>query len=90
MIALSKFLLIKLIRIYQLSFSFFLGSHCRFHPTCSQYAIESLQRYGLIKGSKMAFFRLMRCHPWGGSGYQPVEEDEDQSQKDRQIAKGPG
>ena len=45
---------------------------CRFSPTCSQYAIEALDKHGAIKGGWMALRRLMRCHPWGGHGYDPV------------------
>ena len=45
---------------------------CRFTPTCSQYALEALQRHGAIKSSWLAIKRLLRCHPWGGSGYDPV------------------
>lgn len=45
---------------------------CRFTPTCSQYAIEALRRHGPLKGSYLAIRRILRCHPWGGSGYDPV------------------
>lgn len=45
---------------------------CRFTPTCSQYALEALRRHGAIKGSWLAIKRILRCHPWGGSGYDPV------------------
>jgi putative membrane protein insertion efficiency factor len=45
---------------------------CRFTPTCSQYFIEALQIHGVIKGSYLGIKRLLRCHPWGGSGYDPV------------------
>lgn len=45
---------------------------CRFTPTCSQYAIEALKKYGPIKGLYLAIRRILRCHPWGGSGYDPV------------------
>lgn len=45
---------------------------CRFTPTCSQYALEALRRHGAIKGSWLTIKRLLRCHPWGGSGYDPV------------------
>ena len=45
---------------------------CRFTPTCSQYALEALRRHGAIKDSWLAIKRLLRCHPWGGSGYDPV------------------
>lgn len=45
---------------------------CRFTPTCSQYALEAIQKYGPIKGGFLALRRILRCHPWGGSGYDPV------------------
>lgn len=61
-----------LIRFYQKFISPYLPSSCRYTPTCSQYAVEALQKYGLFKGGWLAFRRIMRCHPWGGSGYDPV------------------
>ncbi|HTQ11945.1 MAG TPA: membrane protein insertion efficiency factor YidD [Fimbriimonadaceae bacterium] len=45
---------------------------CRYEPSCSNYTLEAVQRYGLWKGSWMGFKRIMRCHPWGGSGHDPV------------------
>ncbi len=53
----------------------FLGAHgpcCRFHPTCSQYAEEAIRHFGLLRGGGLALRRLLRCHPWGGSGFDPV------------------
>ncbi len=64
--------LIGLIRLYQWIFSPWLGPKCRFTPSCSQYAIEAFSKYGLIKGGWMAIRRISRCHPWGGSGHDPV------------------
>ena len=66
------FPLILLIRGYQIIISPMLNSNCRFMPTCSQYAIESLQSYGLIKGTFLTIKRLGKCHPWGGHGYDPI------------------
>ena len=63
---------IMLIRFYQLCISPLKPPSCRFTPTCSQYALEALRRHGLIKGSYLAIRRILRCHPWGGSGYDPV------------------
>jgi putative membrane protein insertion efficiency factor len=65
-------LAILLIRFYQLAISPLLGPRCRYHPTCSEYAIEALRRYGIIKGGWLTIRRLGRCHPWGGSGHDPV------------------
>lgn len=63
---------ILLIRIYQYAISPFLGRSCRFHPSCSEYAVESLQRHGAIKGLWLAIRRIGRCHPWHPGGYDPV------------------
>ncbi len=64
--------LIALVQFYQLCISPLTPPSCRFTPTCSQYALEALRKYGLLKGSWLAIKRLARCHPWGGSGYDPV------------------
>jgi putative membrane protein insertion efficiency factor len=64
--------LIFLILLYRATFARFLGGQCRFHPTCSQYAIDSITRYGPVKGSWRAAKRILRCHPWGGHGYDPA------------------
>lgn len=63
---------IVLVRFYQLCISPLTPAACRFTPTCSQYALEALRRYGLFKGGWLAVKRIARCHPWGGSGYDPV------------------
>ncbi|MBQ0124583.1 MAG: membrane protein insertion efficiency factor YidD [Bacteroidales bacterium] len=63
---------IKLIRFYKLTLSPYMGRQCRFTPTCSTYAIEALEKYGLLKGSLLAVWRILRCNPFGGSGYDPV------------------
>ena len=60
------------IRGYQLIISPILGSNCRFMPTCSEYAVESLKKYGLIKGTYLSIKRILSCHPFGGSGHDPV------------------
>lgn len=65
-------LLILPIRFYQRCISPMLPPACRFTPTCSQYAVEALQKYGPLKGLYLAVKRILRCHPWGGSGYDPV------------------
>ena len=61
-----------LIRFYQIVISPLLGPRCRYLPTCSQYAIEAIREHGAVRGSVFASKRLCRCHPWGGSGYDPV------------------
>ena len=66
------FPLIMLVRFYQLCLSPLKPPSCRFTPTCSQYAIEALRKHGPIKGLYLTTKRLLRCHPWGGSGYDPV------------------
>ncbi|MBO5637953.1 MAG: membrane protein insertion efficiency factor YidD [Acidaminococcaceae bacterium] len=68
-----KILMISLIRFYQLCISPLLGNNCRYYPTCSQYAIEAIQKKGIIKGSWLAVKRICRCHPWHDGGYDPVK-----------------
>ena len=63
---------VKLIRLYQITLSPYMGRQCRYTPTCSNYAIEALQKHGLLRGSWLAIKRILRCAPWGGSGYDPV------------------
>lgn len=64
--------LIVTIRTYQLALSPFLGHSCRFFPSCSQYAIEAIERYGPLQGTWLAIRRLLRCHPWHAGGVDPV------------------
>lgn len=64
-------LLVGLIRVYQRTLSPMLGNICRFHPSCSNYMIESLRKYGLIGGLGRGLRRLSRCHPWSPGGYDP-------------------
>ena len=68
---LSKLLILP-IRFYQHSISPLFPPACRYTPTCSQYAVEAITVHGPLKGIWLAFRRLMRCHPWGGEGYDPV------------------
>ena len=63
-----------LIRIYQWTVSPLLGPRCRFYPSCSQYALQALQRFGVLKGGWLAVVRLGRCHPWQPGGFDPVPE----------------
>jgi len=61
-----------LIRFYQIAISPLLGPRCRYIPTCSQYSLEAVHSYGAVRGTWLAIHRICRCHPWGGSGYDPV------------------
>lgn len=60
------------IRTYQLLLSPFLGNHCRFYPSCSQYAIEAIEEHGPLRGAWLALRRVLRCHPWRPGGVDPV------------------
>ena len=62
------------VRIYQLLISPLLLPSCRFLPSCSDYAIEAIGRHGAVRGLGIALWRLARCNPWGGSGYDPVPD----------------
>jgi putative membrane protein insertion efficiency factor len=62
------------VKFYRVAVSPWLGPNCRFDPTCSEYAIEALETHGAWRGSLLTLRRLSRCHPWGGSGYDPVPE----------------
>jgi putative membrane protein insertion efficiency factor len=72
---LVRALLLGAIRVYQLALSPWLGTQCRFEPTCSKYAAEALERFGVRRGVWLAAKRIGRCHPWGRSGYDPVPAD---------------
>ena len=79
---LMKFLtfpFILLIRFYQSAISPYLPATCRYHPTCSQYSIEALEKHGLFFGSYLAVRRILSCHPWGKSGHDPVPEKFEQN-----------
>jgi len=69
--------LIGLVRLYRVAVSPWLGTNCRYQPTCSEYAIEALKTHGVFKGGWLAAKRIGRCHPWGGSGYDPVPPPDD-------------
>ena len=66
--------LIKLVRFYQIILSVFLGQHCRFHPTCSNYAIEALERHGALRGTILSSRRICKCHPWSAGGVDEVPD----------------
>ena len=66
--------LIKFIKIYKYLISPLIGPSCRYLPTCSEYTIEALKTYGFIKGFSLSLKRVMSCHPWGNSGFDPVKK----------------
>lgn len=67
-----RWLIIKLIRAYRFLLSPWLGSHCRFYPSCSSYALTAVETHGALRGSGLALRRLLRCHPWHPGGIDPV------------------
>jgi putative membrane protein insertion efficiency factor len=77
---LPQYLMIRLIRFYQKTLSFDHGwlkglyphGYCRFHPTCSEYAIQAIEKHGAVKGSMKAAWRILRCNPWNKGGFDPV------------------
>ena len=60
------------VRLYQRLLSPMLPRRCRYHPTCSQYAVQAISRYGILRGSVLAAWRVLRCNPWSHGGYDPV------------------
>ena len=80
MIKLIRQIFVLPIRLYQVLLSPLLGpSKCRFKPTCSHYAVEAIEEWGIFKGTYLAVRRILRCHPWGGFGYDPVPKRDDKS-----------
>ncbi|MCA9067592.1 MAG: membrane protein insertion efficiency factor YidD [Planctomycetaceae bacterium] len=66
-----SYILIGLVRLYQIFLSPIFGRQCRFYPTCSHYFIEAVQKYGALSGSYRGLRRILRCHPWHPGGYDP-------------------
>ncbi|MGI6649497.1 MAG: membrane protein insertion efficiency factor YidD [Bacillota bacterium] len=73
--------LINLIVLYRVLLSSWLPPRCRFIPTCSMYAIEAIEKHGILQGLWLSMRRILRCHPWGKYGYDPVPESLMQHQK---------
>lgn len=69
----AKKICMALIRFYQLAISPYLPNSCRYTPSCSQYTLEAIDRYGAIKGTFMGAKRILRCHPFAKGGYDPVK-----------------
>lgn len=72
---------IWLVRFYQVAISPYTPSACRYAPTCSAYTLEALKKHGIFLGGKLAVKRIFSCHPWGGSGYDPVPTKEELKNK---------
>ena len=72
MLKILSFILVIPIKLYQILISPLIGPNCRYHPTCSQYSIEAINTPGPFKGTWLAIKRISSCHPWGGSGHDPV------------------
>jgi len=75
--------LLGLVWLYRTGVSPLLGANCRFEPSCSAYADQALREYGGFKGGWLVLKRIARCHPWGGSGYDPVPHREDNDEPER-------
>jgi len=69
-----KTIFIYIIKLYQYTISPLLGPHCRFNPTCSNYAIEAIKKHNILKALFIIIKRISRCHPWGKSGEDPVPD----------------
>jgi putative membrane protein insertion efficiency factor len=69
-----RWLFLLPLRAYQVLISPLLGQHCKYYPSCSEYAVQAIQRFGILRGLVLAGWRLLRCNPWSSGGYDPVEE----------------
>lgn len=77
----AAWLLALPVRAYRLVLSPWVGMHCRYQPTCSAYALEALERHGALRGGWLTLRRIARCHPFGGSGHDPVPESRPDSRR---------
>ncbi len=75
------YLAIFFIKVYKYTISPIIGNQCRFTPSCSSYALEAYQVHGFIKGSYLMVKRILKCHPWGGRGYDPVPQLQEEKVK---------
>jgi uncharacterized protein len=69
----AKWLLLRFIRAYQILLSPMLGDTCKYYPSCSEYAMQAIAKFGILRGLVLAGWRLLRCNPWSRGGYDPVE-----------------
>jgi len=67
-----RWVLVHMVLLYRATLGRLLGGQCRYTPSCSQYAIDAIDKYGPLRGSLKAVGRICRCHPWGGRGYDPA------------------
>jgi putative membrane protein insertion efficiency factor len=67
-------LVVLILRVYQRLISPALGPRCRYYPSCSEYAVQAVQQFGILRGLVLASWRLLRCNPWSGGGFDPVDE----------------
>ena len=69
-----RWLFVLPIRVYQRVVSPFIGQHCKYYPSCSEYAVQAVQRFGILRGIVLAGWRLLRCNPWSHGGFDPVDQ----------------
>lgn len=76
-----KKILLAMIKFYQAAISPYTPKHCKYIPTCSQYGVEAIERFGAIKGTALTVWRFLRCNPWSRGGYDPVPQKKDKARK---------
>lgn len=80
-----RWLFLLPVRFYQLAISPLLGPRCRFQPTCSHYFVQAVEEWGVFKGAYLGFRRILKCHPWGPWGYDPVPRKQDKDVKKSEL-----